>query len=141
MASTMNLLNELLAMHSFSLPSYLASAKPWIRRGDTKSGDLLRLIAADQRRMADRIGAVIVESGGTVQPGEFPMLFTDMHDLSTDYLLNQVMEFQRHDVARIGEIVAQLERSPAAVAIAKEALGAAKAHLDQLEELMLETPA
>ena len=136
MASTINLLNELLALHSFSLPMYLTNARPWATRQDAKAVDALSRVAADHQRMTDLIGSLILDLGGEIQPGEFPMMYTDMHDLSTDYILNEVYRFQRIEADRIEEIATQLVDQPKPHAIAKEALGAAKGHLQNLGELM-----
>jgi hypothetical protein len=135
MPTTLELLNELLVLHSRSLPTYLANAKPWAKRNDTRSLQVLQNIASDHRLMTDRIARVIMRQGGIPDMGEYPMLFTDMHDLSTDYVLKSVREFQMRDIKRIGEIVDALLDAPQALAVAQEALGAAKAHLDLLDEL------
>ena len=135
MASTLDLLNELLALHSCSLPSYLSCAKPWSHVADSKDLKALELIAKDHLRMVERIGQVILRHNGKVRSSDFPMLFTDMHDLSTDYILNQVRRRQKNEFDRIIEIVEQLQNSPDALAIAEEAKGAARGHLEQLEEL------
>lgn len=137
MASTILLLNELLAMHSYSLPSYLVSARPWSSRNQgTKAADALKLVATDHQRMTDRIGSLILEMGGSVIKGEYPMLFTDMHDLSTDYILCEVRRLLQLDVERMAEIAEQLLSEPKPHAVAKEAVGAGKGHLQNLDELM-----
>lgn len=133
--STIDLLNELLAMHSRSLPVYLASAKPWVRINDDRSLQVLRNMATDHKRLVERIGQAIAHHGGVPDVGEFPMLYTDMHDLATDYVVRTVRELQSRDVVRIAEITAALAEVPDALAIAQESLGAAKAHLDELDEL------
>ncbi|MCA9213891.1 MAG: hypothetical protein KDB27_12555 [Planctomycetales bacterium] len=139
MASTIELLNELLALHSNSLPSYLVNAKPWSARRDAKVLEALAAVADDHRRMTDLIGSHILELGGSIQGGEFPMLYTDMHDLSSDYILNEVCRFQKLENSRIEQIADELAGSPKAQALAKEALGAGKAHLQNLGELLAES--
>jgi hypothetical protein len=133
--SKIDLLNELLVIHSCSLPSYLGSWKPWARQGDQQSLRVLRNMSAEHSRMADRIARVITRYGGYPDRGSFPMLFTDMHDLSTDYIVRNVREFQKRDLRRIEEIAESLAAYPDAHAVAQECLGAAKAHLDLLNEL------
>ena len=141
MASTIDLLNELLALHSFSLPTYLVNARPWAARCDAKAVDALALVAADHQRMTDLIGSLILDRGGAIQPGEFPMMYTDMHDLSSDYILNEVLRFQRLEVDRIKKIAAELADQPKPYAIAKEALGAGKGHLRNLSEFLAKSTA
>ncbi|MFC1759705.1 hypothetical protein ACFL2H_13210 [Planctomycetota bacterium] len=136
MVSTIDLLNELLALHSFSLPMYLVNAKPWASRRDVNAVEALALVATDHQRMTDLIGSLILELDGEIQPGEFPMMYTDMHDLSSEYILHETLRFQRLEIERIEEIATQLAEQPKPHAIAKEALGAAKGHLLNLCELL-----
>jgi bacterioferritin (cytochrome b1) len=130
-----HLLNRLLAIHERSFVQYLAYARPYVPPGRE---DLLEALAAmdnDQDVMAARISHMIIDGGGLPRSGEFPMEFTDMHDLSVDFLLQAAVQYQRYDVEAIGEIVDRLTTEPAARSVAEEALGMAKGHLDTLREL------
>jgi hypothetical protein len=64
------------------------------------------------------------------------MEFTDTNDLSLEYLVTQLIRYQRQDIAKIEHIVPTLEHHPAAHALALEALGSQRAHLDSLDELV-----
>lgn len=128
-------LNWLLSLHSRSMAMYLASAPPWVSAKDTAAASVLRHMADDQRLMADRIASVVLDEGGEVMSGEFPMTYTDLHDLSIDYLVPQVVAQQKADLESIREIVQLLKDAPVPRAVAEEALGAAQAHLDSLAEL------
>jgi hypothetical protein len=135
-ADTTDDLNRLLVIHHRSLPMYLGYAKPYAVRGDERAEEVLANIVEQQKEMVDRIGALIVERGGVVQHGEFPMYFTGLHDLSLDYLVRRMIADQKRDVAAIEQCVRQLEGDPLGKALAEEALGAAKGHLDSLTELV-----
>jgi hypothetical protein len=130
-----DLLNRLLALHSRSLPMYLASARPFTKPGDERALETLGHIVDDQRLMVDRIAEVISEEGGTALSGEYPMEFTNLHDLSMEFLIQRVLERQRQDLTTIEQLARQLEGYPRAFAVTREALGAAQGHLDSLEEL------
>ena len=132
---TIDVLNRLLAVHSRSLPQYLCSARPWTTNRDSKSEKALRLIADDHRLMVERVASAILSEGGRPELGEFPMSFTGMHDLSIQYLMHEVIDRQRKELATIRDCVTQLQHAPAARALAEEALGAAEGHLQNLEEL------
>jgi hypothetical protein len=134
---TIDLLNQLLALHSRSLPTYLAYAQPWFHRPHSDAEAVLRHIAEDHERMVQRIGTVIMDYEGAIKASEFPMEFTDLHDLSIDYLVPQVVSRLEQDIEWMRQCVPQLNASPGARAIAEEALGAAQAHLDSLHELSL----
>ena len=132
---TLNVLNHLLAIHNRSLPVYLRSARPWSGRDGEAAMEVLDAIAEADFAMVDRIGAIIIELDGVVRYGEFPHRFADWHDLSLDFIVAKVTELQKLDIQRIQKCVEWLEGSPRAKALAQEALGEAKAHLESLEEL------
>jgi len=132
---TVNVLNHLLAIHNRSLPVYLRSARPWAGRNGEAGLRVLENIADAHLKMVDRIGAMIIDLDGVVNYGEFPQRFADWHDLSLDYLLGKVRELQKLDIERIEKCVHWLEGAPRAKALAQEALGEAKAHLEELEDL------
>ena len=132
---TVNVLNHLLAIHNRSLPVYLSSARPWTARNGREDLHVLQDIADAHFRMVDRCGSMIIELQGMLRNGEFPLRFADWHDLSLSYIVGRTIELQQRDIERIGQCVQWLESSPRAKALAQEALGEAKAHLETLEEL------
>jgi hypothetical protein len=130
-------LNRLLQIHYRSLPMYLSSARPWVPRGHEKAAETLDLIVEDQKRMVEKISDELLSAGADIDTGEFPMVYTDLHDLSVDYLLTELVESQRNDVAAIEDCVVGLGGDP----LAQEALGAAKGHLESLEEAVADVAA
>jgi hypothetical protein len=77
---------------------------------------------------------VILEYG-SLESGGYPMEYTDTHFLALDFLIGELIKYQRRDVARIQRIVTALADDHDAQEIAEETLGAEKAHLEMLEEL------
>jgi hypothetical protein len=128
-------LNRILVILHRSLASYLGYAAPWRAFGQDEAGRVLERIVANQKRMVDRLGQMILDGGGTVSWGEYPMLFTAYHDVSFDFLLKLLLERQQKEVAVIERYVDKLRGSPVAHALAQEALGESKAHLDMLLDL------
>ena len=94
--------------------------------------EVLADVASDQLRIADRIGELIVDHGGTVPSGQFPDRFSTLHDLAFDFLLAELIRYQDRTVAAIEKFVPLLSRSSMAQTLAQEALGMAKAHRDLL---------
>jgi len=133
--NTIDALNRLYVILFRSLPMYLHYAPPWTHRGDERAMEVLQQLAADQQRTVDRLAELILELKGDVDSGEFPMSFTGLHDLSVEYIVGLAIEYQRRDIASIEACVDQLRTFPFAKALAEEALGEAKGHLDSLEEL------
>jgi len=132
-------LNALLQIHSRSLPVYLAYAQPWTPWGGERVIEVLRLVAEDQLRRVDQIANYIQELGDVVVTGAFPMDYTELHDLSADFVLHKAVRQQRQSVERIRQLSQELAADPRAKALAEEALGAAKGHLQTLEELISQT--
>jgi hypothetical protein len=132
-------LNRLLTVLYRSLPMYLTYASPWTHRGDQRALEVLKQIAHDEEQLATRVAEHVIERYGRVELGEFPLDFPDTHDLALDYLFGKAVACQRSDVEKIERIVTELRSDPQAAALAEEALGAARGHLETLEELAAET--
>lgn len=132
---TNEILNRLMAIHHRSLPMYLSYAPPWKAYGQDEAGRVLQRIVDNQKRMVDRLGQAILDNGGLISYGEFPMRFTAYHDVSFEFLLKLLLERQQKEVGVIERYVDQLGMSPVHHALAQEALGESKAHLDMLLDL------
>lgn len=128
-------LNLLLARQYRSLAMYLTDATPWTHDGDEQAAATLANIVTDQNRMVRRIADLILDRRGAIDPGEFPMEFTDTHLLSLDFLIHELIHYQKQDVAAIEDCVRRLARDPEGRALAEEALGSERAHLEALERL------
>ena len=133
--STIDVLNRLLVLHERSLPMYLGYAPPNRLEDHPQAKAVLDQIVEDQRRTIDRLATIVLDSGGTVDFGEFPMAFTSLHDLSLEYLLKLMVERQTKFVAACENLANLLATAPFAQAAAREALGEAKGHLENLKEL------
>lgn len=133
--STNDVLNRIVVLHSRSLPVYLTFAPPWQMAGLTEAMTIIKQVADDNQRTVDRLASIILENGGTVDHGEFPMSFTSLHDLSAAYVLKLAIERQTKVVSAIEKLSDMLAMAPFAQAAGREALGEAKGHLQNLEEL------
>lgn len=132
---TIDILNRLYMLHHRSLPAYLHYAPPDRIRNHPQARQVLAQVVADQAATADKLATMVLEEGGAVAPGEFPMWFTGLHDLSVEYLVGQLIERQQKFIAACEGLADQLAASPYAQAAAREAVGEAKGHLDNLQEL------
>ena len=130
-AQRIGVLNRLLAIHYRSLPMYLRDAQPWKHSGDERAHETLSHIIADHQRVVEQVSEALLDLGGDIELGEYPMLFTDMNDLSYGYLLGQLVDQQRQLVARTQSCVDASGGEP----LCLEALGLAKGHLEELQEL------
>ena len=113
---------------------YLSYAVPWMRPGQEAASQTLALVVAAQKTLVDRLHDMILENNGAVDFGRFPFAFTSLHDLSFDYLLHKTIGHQEQMVGEIEVCVEALRMAPLAQALAQEAWGEAKGHLESLRE-------
>jgi len=136
--STVQNLNRLLAILGRSFPQYLQYSRPYVPPGRDSLVETLESIVFDQNAICQRISQILLDAHAPLRTGEFPMDYTDKHDLDIDYLVGVAAKFQEQDIASISQLVEQLQTAPAAKALAEEALGMAKGHLDSLREMIEE---
>ncbi len=132
---TINVLNRVLAILERSFPHYLLYARPYVPPGRENVMQTIKEITAGQDALAQRVGQYIFEAGGTADPGDFPIEFTDTHDLAIGFLVQEAVDYQKQNIAELQECVEALRSAPAAQSLASEALGMAKAHLESLQEI------
>ena len=129
-------LNRLLVILHRSFPMYLADAPPWMHPGDERANQVLQHIVADYRQYVGRIADLLLDRRRLEGFGEYPMVFTDTHDLSLDYLISELIFYQKQDIAAIQQCIAELSTDFAARSLAEEILGNARGHLQSLEEVL-----
>ena len=132
-------LNCLHAIHCQSLPVYLDATSPWYGPESANAQTPVAQIIRDQKEMASRIGARILESGITPYRG-VPEDFTWLNDLSLEFLVGKLLQHQQQDVEKIDDITTEIgHHDVMAKALADEALGMAKGHLQSLTEMVSQT--
>jgi hypothetical protein len=131
-------LNRLLTILERSLPFYLSYTSPWTRERDEKATVALARIVEQQQELTARVAELVLEMG-PMNLGEYPIEFYDLHDLSLEFLLGKLVEYQRKDIAALEKVVLKLQPDRRAAALAEEALGMARGHLETLEELAAES--
>jgi len=120
---------------SYSLPIYLQTAAPWTPAGESEAIETLAQLAGDQRRLSRRVFERLTSLECAPPQGDFPSRFTWLNDLSLQYLLRRLVEEQAGDIAKIERCAAQLTADLPSRVLAEEALGAARGHLERLQEL------
>ncbi|PHS07516.1 MAG: hypothetical protein COA78_13460 [Blastopirellula sp.] len=127
-------LSHLAALHHHSLPMYLSYTRPWTRPGTEGKLDVLQHMITDHQYAVEKIVHVLEETDTTIGLGEFPMEYTDLHDLSLAYLFGLLIETQNKLITEIEAGITQLENDTIAKEVAQECLGMAKGHVENLEE-------
>jgi hypothetical protein len=128
-------LERLLVILYRSLPMYLTDAVPYSGQHDQRAVEVLKFIVADQKSSSARLAHYLQTQHVALNMGHYPMSFTGMHDLSISFLVSQLIDCQRQDITKIEQVVADTSADPRAHALAEEALGGARAHLDALGDL------
>jgi hypothetical protein len=136
-SSERNALNRLLAIQRFSLANYVIQASPWTHSGNEPAVETLKVIVDDHAHYAQLLADAIDARDGLVESGSFPMSFASLSDLTLDYVLSQLIEYQHRDIQRIEQCVSELVGDPLAWSLASEVLGSERAHLEILKESLL----
>ena len=133
--ATREALTHLWIIHNYSLASYLAYAPPCWKDEDGAAAQVLHDVVADQRRMGDRIGTMVIGCDGDLKLGHFPSRFNTLHDLSAQFMWDELQRYQQRTIDAIEKLIPQFPRASIAEALAQECLGVAKAHLDSMREV------
>src|SRR5271163_541112 len=133
--SSQEALTRLLAVQYRSLAMYLHDAAPWTHPGDEHALETLRHIVSDQRALSTRIADFMIDRYGRIETGEYPLEFTGLNDCGLDYLVLELIAAEKQIISIIQQSIRMLTNDRAAMALAEESLGAARGHLESLEEL------
>jgi bacterioferritin (cytochrome b1) len=130
-----DLLNQVLAMLRKSFPQYARFSRPYIPPGHEQAWRMIKDIATAEESLAHQVSDEILSMGGLTHAGDFPIDFTDTHDLGIDYMVAEAMGYQRQDIAKLETIIEGLKSTPSAHAAVEEILSVARRHLKTLEDL------
>jgi bacterioferritin (cytochrome b1) len=133
-SDTITVLNRVLEILERSFPQYMRWARPYIPPGREGIMQTINEIVTGQDALAERVSQHIFESSGLPDHGDFPVEFTDTHDLSIDFLLQEAIDCTRQDISDLEQCVDALRSAPTAQFLASEALGMTKGHLELLEK-------
>ena len=92
-------------------------------------------LAADSRMYSQRVAEAIIEHGGQPNPGPYPLEFAALNDLGLEFFLREIIVHLKRDQKVIGQCAAELARAPAARALAEEAYGNLRGHIELLESV------
>lgn len=118
-----------------SLAVYLADAVPWVAFGETSAREALDRLIADNRQYVTRLSDLLLARRYAADWGEFPMEFTALHDVGLNYLVKQLIHYQRRDISQIERCAAELAGDAEGQALAQEILSTARRHLENFESL------
>ncbi len=128
-----SVLNRLLRTLCRSLALYAEEIKPWSLAGHEPVWTAVGRLAADGRMYSQRVAEAIIERGGQPDPGPFPLEFAALNDLGLEFFLREIIVRLNRDQKVIGQCAAELADDPAARALAEEAYGNLRGHIELLE--------
>jgi bacterioferritin (cytochrome b1) len=139
-ADSISALNTVLGVELRSFPQYVRWSRPWVPPGHEREVEVLEKIVSEQDAFAERVFDAIDNLGGLPDTGEFPMEFTDTHDLSIDYMLREAVGYGKQDVADLEAAAATPNLLPQAAPLVSDAVNMAKRQLASLEALVHPNP-
>lgn len=133
-SDTITVLNRVLEILERSFPQYMRYARPYVPPGRENIMQTIEQIVAGQDALAERVSQHIFQSSGLPDHGDFPIEFTDTHDLAIDFLLQEAIDCTQQSIGDLEQSVDALRLAPAAQSLASEALGMTKGHLELLQK-------
>src|SRR3954466_8247820 len=110
---TISVLNRVLAILERSFPQYMQYARPYIPAGRENIMQTIEQITASEDALAERVARQVFEAGGLPDHGEFPIEYTDTHDLSIDFLVCEAIDCLKQNAGDLQYCVEQLRQAPA----------------------------
>jgi len=131
-----SVLNRLLQTLCRSLPLYVDEIRPWSLASHEPVWTAIGRLAADSRRLAQRVAEAIIAAGGQPSPGAYPPAFARLNDVGLEFFLGEIITALKRDQKVIQRCIEELPRDPAAQALAEEAHGNIQGHIELLEKLV-----
>ncbi len=135
------MLNQIAALHHRSLPTYLTYARPWVRSGNEAKAEIIEDIAADHHDLVQRILRTLEADDRALSLGDFPMAYTDLNDLSLDFILQELTRYERRLLKTLEEMATWMDRDQPSYLLVNMAIGMAIGHLENLAEANGGSPA
>jgi hypothetical protein len=130
-----DVLNQLMHLLCRGLPNYVVEINPWTRLGCQSLRDALTNLVDDRRLFAERTVQVIMDRGGNPDPGQFPLEYTGLNDVSIEYLAQELINSLHLDIEILQELSTQLATIPELYAFTEEILGNTIGHAEILEKV------
>jgi hypothetical protein len=126
---------RLLGVIQPALSLYLADSGLGSYPGGADIRSALAELAADQRRLLERGGEVLVDREQVPPRPHYPLSYTAVHDLDLDALLARVLDDLRRRLPALEAIAGTAGDDAAAVDLVRETTEATRRHLTNLEGL------
>jgi len=98
-------LNQLVIDLGRSLLQYVSEAWPWISAGEAETRSELDKLIDRQSNAVGRITALLAERGWPIEFGSYPTEYTDLHYVSLEFLLGQLVQNADELVDEIEDVI------------------------------------
>ncbi|HEY4760623.1 MAG TPA: hypothetical protein VIH42_08595, partial [Thermoguttaceae bacterium] len=93
-------------------------------------------LVEDRQMYADRVAKAILDRGGYPDPGQFPLEYTSLNEVSMEYLVHELIDSLRADMEILQGYSAQLAEIRPLHALVEEIIGNTKGHREILEKVI-----
>jgi hypothetical protein len=109
--------------------------------GHEQAWDEIRRIAEAQRANADRISELLIRHRAyEVGSKPFPVEFTSYNDLSLEFLLQPLIDYERFLISNLEQSLGILDADEEGRLLVQRILGSERNHLDRLLRLIAAAP-
>ncbi len=128
-------LNEVLIHILRGLLQYSAECWPWSRADEEQERNAIQRMVAEQQAEVQQLCDLLNEREYPIDFGTYPTQYTDLHYVSLDYLLDNLVNEQAQLVQDVQQAVTDCSGDPQAVELLQLIQPRVKTHLEQLKEL------
>lgn len=128
--------NRLLINVGRSFLQYVGECWPWTQVDANAERDKINdLVARQQTQIARLVELLVQRDGGAIDFGSYPTEYTDLHYVSLDYLLAQLIENEQLVVAEIDASRRSATDDSEAAELLDQIHSAEQANLKELQDL------
>lgn len=128
-------LNDLLIDLGRSLLQYVGESWPWTGEEDVSERTALERIVAEQRETVLQLAGVLDQRKHRISYGQYPSVYTSLHYVALDYLLDQLVAQQRDLAADLSSAANDADSDEEVHALLTAAADQARRHGDELAAL------
>jgi hypothetical protein len=128
-------LNDLLIDVGRSLLQYVGESWPWTSEDESDIRTAVEQMVAEQRETVLQLAALLDERAHRITYGQYPSVYTSLHYVALDYLLDQLVAQQQDLAADLAGAVEEAEGDEEAHALLTSAADQARRQADELTAL------
>ncbi len=128
-------LNEILIRILRGLLQYSGECWPWSSASQDGEHAAIQNMVVEQQEDVHQLSSLLDERGHFIDFGTYPTEYTDLHFVSLDYLLDELVAEQTDLVADLDRAVSDCRDDPPAQELLQSIVPSAIAHLERLREL------